>query len=188
MKTRPTKIQPGATLWNPNAGPDWYAKSLAGQWMYFDAEEGDWDNGQWVLSIGVNLSDLIPVEHLMAQEVGGTVKDGGPQPPEWNGEGLPPFGVDCKITTRTILGTDEYEGIGMFIAQTMDYYVMLMQIDRTPWVRSKDRVTFRPIKTEREKAIDDIKSLITKSCGLTEHRIQIIATALFDAGYRKVEK
>ena len=76
----------------------------------------------------------------------------------------------------------------MFIAQTMDYYVMLMQNDRTPWVRSKDRVTFYPIKSEREKAIDDIKSLITKSCGLTEHRIQIIATALFDAGYRKVEK
>jgi hypothetical protein len=46
--------------------------------VYFDAEEGNWDNGQWEMSIGVRLSDLIPVQKLMAQ------------PPEWNGEGRPP--------------------------------------------------------------------------------------------------
>ena len=201
MKPIPTTIKPGATHWNPNGGPDWwYAKSLAGRWMYFDAEEDNWDNGQWVLSIGGKLSDLIPVQELMAQhngenslspEVTQEKLDNnrfGVTVPEWNGEGLPPFGVDCKITTRTILGTDEYEGIGMFIAQTMDYYVMLMQIDRTPWVRSKDRVTFRPIKTEREKAIEAMNPIICSQGMFSSDgdACKAISAALYDAGYRKV--
>jgi hypothetical protein len=63
-----------------------------------------------------------------------------------------------------------------------------MQNDRTPWIRSKDRVTFHPIKSEREKAIEAISKIITGNCGLTEHRVQIISAALFDAGLRKVEK
>ena len=104
---------------------------------------------------------------------------------EWNGEGLPPFGVDCKITTRTILGTDEYEGIGMFIAQTMDYYVMLMQIDRTPWVRSKDRVTFRPIKSERDQQIDALLSIFQTLPYFVFSRD--MAADLYDEGVR-VEK
>ena len=82
MKPRPIKIQPGATHWNPNAGPDWYAKPFCGPWVYFDAEEGNWDNGQWEMSIGVKLSDLIPVQELMAQQ------------PEWNGEEPKPVVAD----------------------------------------------------------------------------------------------
>jgi hypothetical protein len=137
--------------------------------MYFDAEEGNWDIGQWEMSIGVKLSDLIPVEELMAQ------------PPEWDGEGLPPVGTVCRIRA----GDWAYSSVRITY---MGSGVFCYEVNGTEYTGSWDDATFYPIKTEREKAIDDIKSLITKSCGLTEHRIQIIATALFDAGYRKVEK
>jgi hypothetical protein len=53
--------------------------------VYFDAEEGNWDNGQWEMSIGVKLSDLIPVQELMAQ------------PPEWNGEEPKPVVPDGYV-------------------------------------------------------------------------------------------
>jgi hypothetical protein len=172
MKPRPIKIQFGATHWNPNGKPDWYKKA-EGRWMGYSEEDSRWI---FVASITVSFP-LIPVEELMAQ------------PPEWNGEGLPPFGVDCEITTKTILGAVEYEGIGMFIAQTMDYYVMLMQSDRTPWIRSKDRVTFRPLKTEREKAIAAMSKVISEACDVddldpVESRKQL--GALYDKGYRRV--
>ena len=104
---------------------------------------------------------------------------------EWNGEGLPPFGVDCELTTKTILGAVDYEGIGMLIAQTMDYYVMLMQIDRTPWVRSKDRVTFRPIKSERDQQIDALLSIFQTLPYFVFSRD--MAADLYDEGVR-VEK
>jgi hypothetical protein len=184
MKPKPTKIQPGATHWNPNAGPDWYAKDF-GRWVYFDAEEGNWGRGVWRLSERLSdrvvVSDLIPVEELMAQEIDGPVSDDGPQPPEWNGEGLPPVGTVCRLTIGEWVHRNAritYTGNGVFC----------YEVSGTEYTGSVRDANFRPIKSEREKAIDDIKSLITKSCGLTEHRIQIIATALFDAGYRKVEK
>ena len=204
MKPRPTKIQPGATHWNPDAGPDWYTNKgrSDGGWMYF---EGNWGQGTWRWSERVSalvlVRDLIPVEHLMAQHNGANSLSAETtqavsenytarlkREMGWNGEGLPPFGVDCEITTKTILGAVEYEGIGMFIAQTMDYYVMLMQSDRTPWIRSKDRVTFRPLKTEREKAIAAMSKVISEACDVddldpVESRKQL--GALYDKGYRR---
>jgi hypothetical protein len=195
MKPRPTKIQPGATLWNPNAGPDWYAKSLAGQWMYFDAEEGDWDNGQWVLSIGVNLSDLIPVEHLMAQHNGANSLSPeviqekldnnrfGVTVPEWNGEGLPPVGTECRINHERLAYDNAritYMGKGVFCYEASG----------TEYTGSTYDAAFYPIKTEREIAIEAMNPIICSQGMFSADgdACKAISAALYDAGYRKVEK
>jgi len=174
MKPKPTKIQPGATHWNPNAGPDWYTNKCCsdGGWMYFDAEEGNWDQGTWRWSERVSgqvvASDLIPVEHLMAQ------------PPEWKGEGLPPVGTVCRINHERLAYDNAritYMGKGVFC----------YEVSGTEYAGSTYDATFYPIKSERDKAIEAMSLAIRGLTYLTKD-VNAIAAALFDAGYRKVEK
>lgn len=174
MKPRPTTIQPGATHWNPNAGPDWYTNKCCsdGGWMYFDAEEGNWDQGTWRWSEGVSgwvvASDLIPVNELMAQ------------PPEWNGEGLPPVGAVCRLRNGEWVHAQAkitYMGNGVFC----------YEVNGTEYTGAARDTNFYPIKSEREKAIEAMSLAIRGLTYLTKD-VNAIAAALFDAGYRKVEK
>jgi hypothetical protein len=173
MKPRPTTIQPGATHWNPNAGPDWYAKDF-GRWMYYRGLNGKWENSNSEIIL-VDFSALIPVEELMAQ------------PPEWNGEGLPPVGTVCEVSIGAIAGGSQW------VACT----ILAHDIgpDEIAVYRRKDGVYrgstwdfFRPIKTEREKAIEAISLEISRSYCLTKDLTNAIAAALYNEGYRKVEK
>lgn len=175
MKPKPTKIQPGATHWNPNAGPDWYAKDF-GRWMYFDAEEGNWGRGVWRLSERLSdravVSDLIPVEELRAQ------------PPEWNGEGLPPVGTRCRLRIGEWVHAQAritYMGSGVFC----------YEVSGTEYTGAVQDANFTRIKSEREKAIEVMSKVVAEACDVDdldplESRKQL--GALYDAGYRKVEK
>jgi len=171
MKPRPTTIQPGATHWNPNCKPDWY-KSDYGRWMYFETLDGT-----WVKSVGAKYSELTPVEHLMAQ------KESTPVPSavnEWDGEGLPPVGTVCNIKIEG--GTQ-----GVIVAHVMAKHKQgaIIQCENEWWYGGEK--SFTPIKSEREKAIDAMVAICNKITGGNDMQRRQLG-ALFDAGYRKVEK
>jgi hypothetical protein len=104
---------------------------------------------------------------------------------EWDGNGQPPYGVECRVLIQTALGLVEYDGAGMLIASTMQYYVLLLGGDHKPRVWDKYQVTFTPYKSARDRAIDEIQEIIKKNKFNT---IRTMAQALYDAGYRKVEQ
>lgn len=161
MKPKPTKIQPGATHWNPYHGPEWYMKDY-GRWMYFEPA-----TGAWVKTPALTFN-IIPVEELMAQ------------PPEWNGEGLPPVGTVCRINHERLAYDNAritYMGKGVFC----------YEVSGTEYAGSTYDATFYPIKSERDKAIEAMSLAIRGLTYLTKD-VNAIAAALFDAGYRKVEK
>ena len=73
------------------------------------------------------------------------------QAPEWNGEGLPPVGVECKYRHKSGASAD------WCLCTVMGYY------DEWAWLKSPSRIPhsvsveifeFRPIRTDREKWID----------------------------------
>jgi hypothetical protein len=184
MKPRPTKIQPGATHWNPNAGPDWYTNKCCsdGGWMYFDAEEGNWDQGTWRWSERVSalvlVRDLIPVGELMQQ------------PPEWSGEGLPPVGTECEVSMSAGMF-----GASVWVSCTIlayDIGITEIAVFRTKAgaYGGAKRGFFRPIKSEREKAIQAMNPIICSQGMFSADgdACKAISAALYDAGYRKVEK
>ena len=145
--------------------------------MYFDAEEGNWDQGTWRWSERVSalvlVRDLIPVGELMQQ------------PPEWNGEGLPPVGTECEaMICRDVLIADWYKGIVVAHHWTKAV-VYSEQLNAYYGVGIN---SLRPIKSEREKAIEAISLAISRSTYLTKDLTNAIAAALYNEGYRKVEK
>jgi hypothetical protein len=106
---------------------------------------------------------------------------------EWDGNGQPPYGVECRVLIQTALGLVEYDGAGMLIASTMQYYVLLLGGDHKPRVWDKYQVTFTPYKSARDLAIDDMREIMSVNCkvsGPTDPKD--ICAALYDAGYRKV--
>jgi hypothetical protein len=172
MKPRPTKIQFGATHWNPNGKPDWYKKA-EGRWMGYSEEDSRWI---FVASITVSFP-LIPVEELMAQ------------PPEWNGEGLPPVGTECEVRLnrgahgdpdwyRCVVVAHHWDRAVFYCAPRDGYYAA------TPAI-------IRPIKikSEREKAIEAMSKVISEACDVDD--LDPVASrkqlgALYDKGYRRV--
>lgn len=187
MKPRPTTIQPGATHWNPNTkcDIDWFAKDF-GKWVAFDPVNG------WVGSPVINIDfyrALIPVNELMAQL------------PKWNGEGWPPVGTECEVTHKGLNGqwrrVRVCSGLIEFDAYEYPRVAMVSLQDDAyskrgePWFlgNATDRdVKFRPFKSEREKAIDEMVAVWKPTMGRFAEEKRGLAEMLYDAGYRKVEK
>jgi hypothetical protein len=106
---------------------------------------------------------------------------------EWDGNGQPPYGVECRVLIQPPSSLVEYDGAGMLIASTMQYYVLMLDGDHKPWVRDKRYVTFAPYKSARDLAIDEMREIMSVNCkvsGPTDPKD--ICAALYDAGYRKV--
>ena len=165
MKPRPTTIQPGATHWNPNTGPDWYCARSDDTFDYLSPHLG------WIRSSlgNVTWADLIPVDKLMAQ------------PPEWNGEGLPPVGAVIEVRRND---NDWYRAF--VVAHDNGRVVYRCDYDMTAygWTIGNG---FRPIKSERDKAIEEMRKVMSNACkvsGPTDPKD--ICVALYDAGYRRV--
>lgn len=106
-----------------------------------------------------------------------------PQDNSWHERGeLPPVGTVCEVmrnmewAAAEILKT-RVNSSGMEVVAAMD-------VNDFTAFWSAD---FRPLRTEREKAIDEMVSVIKESIATTEttgpHKIY--ATALYEAGYRK---
>lgn len=128
---------------------------------------------------------------------------------EWNGEGLPPVGVECEYYSSThtkmqpedcnfnehcIINTwsngDRLSVLGCATKHGIKYPVV--QNIETEDVSTIALKYIRPIRTEREKAIDEMYFDVT---GETASHDEIMdwdgwntCRAAYDAGYRKTER
>jgi len=105
----------------------------------------------------------------------------------WNGEGLPPVGdtveysaIDYDFSKPSIENGNWYRG------KIIAYY------DGCVWtsdngIRSLGNTAFRPIKSDRDKAIEEIAVLwsshMSNNKGLTE-----FFGGIYDAGFHKITK
>ena len=95
------------------------------------------------------------------------------QPPQWNGEGLPPVGTVCNIKIDG--GTN-----GVIVAHVTGKLKQgaIIQCEGDWWYG--DARSFTPIKSERDRQIDAIEALIYRSeCETTS-----AAERLYNAGCR----
>lgn len=97
----------------------------------------------------------------------------------WDGTGLPPVGVECEIKFLKYTPPDEW--FSFKLIEVHDEIVIITLNGENKWQHisklSPDKVTFRPLRTEAERAIDEMIRLSGVSIGA--------AKILYDAGYRK---
>ena len=96
---------------------------------------------------------------------------------------LPPVGCECEIKHKCWV---EFQRVSV-LAITSEYVIISGHPTpaREQHYHLRD-VTFRPLCTEREKAIDEMKSLCAYP-GSWCSTYKSFAEALYDAGYRKVK-
>ncbi|WPJ51366.1 hypothetical protein RCIP0033_00004 [Klebsiella phage RCIP0033] len=97
----------------------------------------------------------------------------------WDGTNLPPVGVECEIKFLKYTPPDEW--FSFKLIEVHDEIVIITLDGENKWQHisklSPDKVTFRPLRTEAERAIDEMVRLSGVSIGA--------AKILYDAGYRK---
>lgn len=162
-----SKAPEGATHFGPES------EELAAAWYKLD--EGEWfamltsDDDQWDYSPCVD-------DERVSQMI--------QRPAEWNGTGLPPVGTVCEGRGRL---DGEWREVVVLAHRIGRAVVSFTDHERLQWCESDE---LRPIRTpeqiaaeEREKEIDAIKTII----GSAANQGKIVAEAICDAGYRKVE-
>lgn len=98
------------------------------------------------------------------------------QKPTWDGEGLPPVGVECEYMKHTrSTGNNWSKGTVKYISE----YTVVIDDDDVDgeFIAHPLGCAFRPLRTEAERAIDEMVRLSGVSIGA--------AKILYDAGYRK---
>lgn len=165
------KIPEGTQYIESGCGEKGFRKYEKGCWWFF---EGYWRRVDW------QMGDLIPVsEHPFYVD----------QPGAWNGEGPPPVGMVCEVTTNDghnwhpwkVLFADEYV-ILVGSAEGKANYELLRRCDAD--------VAFRPIRAAEQIAADERELALTDMCVLlgkdpSRPGVREMAGVLFDAGYRK---
>ena len=103
----------------------------------------------------------------------------------WNGTGLPPVGVACIVAAH-----NTQWGFGdcsdhecKVISYCGDYCWIDLLCDGIPVATRNDKVSFRPIKSDREKFIELFN---TDFSDIFAAR-RFMAEKIYDAGYRKQE-
>jgi hypothetical protein len=157
-----SKAPEGATHCDP-AICCWYMRSNTG-WLYFD-------RGIWSVSyIDHRIVDPCTVG-LIARPI------------EWKGpqDGLPPVGmeVDCYRS-----GSDWLRGTVVAYVQGAYGKRAIFQGDIDEWWSGAEG-DFRPIETERDKAIAEMAGEITLCLTGSEEIVTYTCAKLYDAGYRK---
>lgn len=94
----------------------------------------------------------------------------------WNGTGLPPVGCTCEFMKHTLDTTPNWRrGIIKYVSK---YTVVIVEaLSPGEFVTHPRTCNFRPLRTEAERAIDEMVQLSGVSIGA--------AKILYDAGYRK---
>ena len=94
------------------------------------------------------------------------------QKPAWNGEGLPPVGCECESKQFAQIDWHKFRVVAI-----ENRYVFGFWNDKVGVYLDSDHWEFRPLRTEAERAIDEMVRLSGVSTGA--------AKILYDAGYRK---
>ena len=99
---------------------------------------------------------------------------------------LPPVGCECEIKHKCWV---EFKRVSV-LAITSEYIIVSGNTTpaREQHYHLRD-ITFRPLRTEREKAIEEIASYFydADGCQVTPCVADIISVRLYSAGYRKVK-
>lgn len=99
---------------------------------------------------------------------------------------LPPVGTECEVLRASGWNRCEIKAHMKEAGNTCAVYQMY-----NSWGFDSNHERYRPIKTEREIAIEDLKKTVVYSSesilSLSGTAAKQIATALYDAGYRKNE-
>lgn len=97
----------------------------------------------------------------------------------WDGEGLPPVGTICEYRFSNVNYNVDFSE-GTVIAYGKREVFMSHRSSGNEFIRPINDIEFRPVQTEREKAIDEIASMIGRGTFFED------AERIYDAGYRKV--
>jgi hypothetical protein len=129
--------------------------------------------------VGLKLSPEVEQEKLDNNRYGVTV-------PEWNGEGLPPVGVVCEFVIGERIRSDAHrhweDGDKLEVLAHRNGCAIVYNKTAGAAAVVNTNCT-RPIKSEREKAIKAMRLIVDEYAEKNN-----ALGALFDAGYRKVEK
>ncbi|HFW5086695.1 TPA: hypothetical protein ACIBVD_001734 [Salmonella enterica subsp. enterica serovar Javiana] len=93
----------------------------------------------------------------------------------WNGEGLPPVGAICEW-----LASGDHDWVKVTVLGHNGDDTWLKPDDGTQSFVVGNAENFRPVQNEREKAIDEIASMIGRGTFFED------AERIYDAGYRKL--
>lgn len=96
----------------------------------------------------------------------------------WDGTGLPPVGCECEYSLNS--GRTWFKCKIDYILGTQGLIMLADVFEGGQWVsfhEYDDKLKFRPLRTEAERAIDEMVRLSGVSIGA--------AKILYDAGYRK---
>lgn len=96
----------------------------------------------------------------------------------WDGTGLPPVGCECEYSLNS--GRTWFKCKIDYILGTQGLIMLADVFEGGQWVsfhEYDDKLKFRPLRTEAERAIDEMVRLSGVSTGA--------AKILYDAGYRK---
>jgi hypothetical protein len=161
-----SKAPEGATHCDEStSSPQWY-KKVAGGWHF------EYDNCWYVSNNKPDYNERLTPRPVVAA---------------WRGpqDGLPPVGMEVEAQ-------DGYSWKkGTVVARVWEACYGDMAIIQCEgfWAAS-DATGIRPIKTERERAIEEIEAVVKQAfCAQMygEKASQVVALALYDAGYRKGE-
>ena len=168
------KAPEGATHFGPE-NEEWIA-------AWYKLDEGEWfamltsDDDQWDYSPCVD-------DERVSQMI--------QRPAEWSGTGLPPVGTVCEGRSRKDKFGEVWGEVIVLAHRLRQAVVSFTDCERLQWCCEDD---LRPIRTpeqiaaeEREKAIIYMVNCIRQASFIYDGRSQVIASALYDAGYRKVE-
>ncbi len=75
---------------------------------------------------------------------------------EWNGEGNPPAGTECE---RSNVGDNHQSFRKIKVKYIGEEFAVVVYDDGRERAEKLDQLSFRPIKTEREKAIDSVMQI-----------------------------
>ena len=99
----------------------------------------------------------------------------------WHERGeFPPVGCECDIR-HSCWNSEKYEKVT--VAAITSEYVIVKYATFEQHYMLKD-ISFHPLRTEREKAIEDMSRLMHEHDSIIN---DITLGALYDAGYRKVK-
>lgn len=103
-------------------------------------------------------------------------------PNGWNGEGLPPVGAECEYKLTNVNYRTDFSR-GKVLAYGVQKVFMEHCSSKNEFIQSIVNIEFRPIRTERDKAIEEMLDLINAG---TQLSLVDAIEQLYDAGYRKV--
>ena len=105
----------------------------------------------------------------------------------WHERGeLPPVGCECDIR-HSCWNSEKYEKVT--VAAITSEYVIVKYATFEQHYMLKD-ISFHPLRTEREKAIDEMIGILKAKfdrSGIDGISVADIVDELYDAGYRKVK-